>query len=188
MMSMMRYGCSMLLVCPCPQEAVQLHACPTNVEENLLVFCFVSFCLGPNVGLHISNILLSPLPTHLASSLTMSVHSCCFSSMDARRESTANHRFVFLSQFSFTWLRAWDLQWGPCALCYGIQNSMEAILACNPALSTERLDWVAFSCELWPMRTGSIDLLIRMNGTSLVLWFTTVWQLTPLGMQRQGFF
>ena len=28
-------------------------------------------------------------------------------------------------------------EWGLCTLCHGIQNSMEAILACHPALSTE---------------------------------------------------
>ena len=31
----------------------------------------------------------------------------------------------------------------------GIQNSVAAILAFHPALSTEWLDWVAISCELW---------------------------------------
>ena len=39
-----------------------------------------------------------------------------------------------------------------------IQNSMEAILACHPALSTEWLDWVATSCGLWRMHTGPIAL------------------------------
>ena len=38
---------------------------------------------------------------------------------------------------------------GLCALRHGIQNLMEAILACHPALSTEWLDWAASSCELW---------------------------------------
>ena len=33
-----------------------------------------------------------------------------------------------------------DLQWGPCALHHLIQSSMEAILACHPAVSTE---WLA---------------------------------------------
>ena len=46
---------------------------------------------------------------------------------------------------------------GGCALCYAIQNSMEAILACHPALSTKWLDWVAKWCERWCMRTGPID-------------------------------
>ena len=32
------------------------------------------------------------------------------------------------------------LQWGPCALHHWIQSSMEAILACHPAVSTE---WLA---------------------------------------------
>ena len=31
---------------------------------------------------------------------------------------------------------------------------MEAILVCLPALSTEWLDWVAISCELWQIRTS----------------------------------
>ena len=37
---------------------------------------------------------------------------------------------------------------GPCTLRHGIQKSMEAILACHPALSTKWLVWVATSCEL----------------------------------------
>ena len=47
-------------------------------------------------------------------------------------------------------------QWGLSALRHGIQNSMEAILACHPALSTKWLDWVAISCERWRIRTGPI--------------------------------
>ena len=39
-------------------------------------------------------------------------------------------------------------KWGPCALCHGkltsIQNSMEAILAFHPTLSTGRLDWTGW--------------------------------------------
>ena len=38
----------------------------------------------------------------------------------------------------------------------------KAILACNPALSTEWLDWVAISCGLWHIRTGVIDLWPRL--------------------------
>ena len=49
-----------------------------------------------------------------------------------------------------------ELQWGLCALRNGNQNSMEAILACHPALSTEWVDWVAKWCELWRIRTGPI--------------------------------
>ena len=40
---------------------------------------------------------------------------------------------------------------GPCTLRHRIQNSMEAILACHPALSTKWLDWVAQWCERWCM-------------------------------------
>ena len=36
--------------------------------------------------------------------------------------------------------QTWILQWGPCALHHWIQSSMEAILACHPAVSTE---WLA---------------------------------------------
>ena len=46
--------------------------------------------------------------------------------------------------------------WGLCALRHGIQNSMEAILACHPARSTEWLDCHPKSCELWRIRTGPI--------------------------------
>ena len=46
-----------------------------------------------------------------------------------------------------------------CALRHGIQISMEAILACHPARSTEWLDWHPKSCELWRIRTGPVDWL-----------------------------
>ena len=52
-------------------------------------------------------------------------------------------------------------KWGSCALRHGIQNSMEAILACHPAQSTEWLDWVAKSCELWRIRTGANIQIVR---------------------------
>ena len=45
---------------------------------------------------------------------------------------------------------------GLCALRHGIQISMEAILACHPARSTEWLDCHPKSCELWRIRTGPI--------------------------------
>ena len=52
------------------------------------------------------------------------------------------------------------LEWGLSALRHGIQNSMEAILACHPALST---NWcrMAISCEKKKrrFRTGPIWLL-----------------------------
>ena len=38
--------------------------------------------------------------------------------------------------------------WGLCALCHGIQISMEAILACHPVRSTEWLDCYPKLCEL----------------------------------------
>ena len=41
-----------------------------------------------------------------------------------------------------------------CALRHCIQISMEAILACHPALSAKWLDWAAKWCELWHMHTG----------------------------------
>ena len=47
-------------------------------------------------------------------------------------------------------------QWGLCALRHGIQISIEAILACHPARSTEWLDCHPKSCELWRIRTGPI--------------------------------
>ena len=48
-------------------------------------------------------------------------------------------------------------QWGLCALRHGIQISMEAILACHPARSTEWLDCHPKSCELWHIHTGLIN-------------------------------
>ena len=47
-----------------------------------------------------------------------------------------------------------SIQWGLCALRHGIQISMEAILTCHPARSTEWLDCHPKSCELWRIRTG----------------------------------
>ena len=47
---------------------------------------------------------------------------------------------------------------GLCALRHGIQISMEAILTCHPARSTEWLHCHPKSCELWRIRTGPITL------------------------------
>ena len=59
---------------------------------------------------------------------------------------------------------AWWWQWGLCALRHGIQISMEAILACHPARSTEWLDCHPKSCELWRIRTGPIDRKRSLKG------------------------
>ena len=58
------------------------------------------------------------------------------------------------------------MQWGPCPLCHCIQNSMEAILACNPAGYTEWLDWpwAAISRELWRIHTGPISTELIAQG------------------------
>ena len=53
-------------------------------------------------------------------------------------------------------------QWGFYALRHGIQNSMAAILACHPALSTEWLDWMSKWCERWRIGTG-ISLLFLVT-------------------------
>ena len=53
-------------------------------------------------------------------------------------------------------LKPYDTEWGPFALRHGITNSMEAILACHPALSRLWPDRVAKWCEWWRMRTNSI--------------------------------
>ena len=59
------------------------------------------------------------------------------------------------------------IKWGLCALRHGIQISMEAILACHPARSTEWLDCHPKSCELWRIPTGPIPCsLLQAN------WFT----------------
>ena len=73
---------------------------------------------------------------------------------------------------------------GSCVLRHGIQNSMEAILDCHPALSTEWLDWVAKWCERWRMRTGPI---VRDHGwffkpqlfpIKIILWKRGTFQLS----------
>ena len=71
---------------------------------------------------------------------------------------------VYLPRFSCSCLffrksRKWDL----CALCHGIQISMEAILACHPARSTEWLDCHPKSCELWRICTGPIVTAIILR-------------------------
>ena len=50
------------------------------------------------------------------------------------------------------------IKWGLCTLHHGIQISMEAILACHPARSTEWLDCHPKSCELWRIHTGPIAI------------------------------
>ena len=48
------------------------------------------------------------------------------------------------------WTKCWDLY----TLRHGIQTLTEAILVCNPAPSTQWLDWVTKWCELWRICTG----------------------------------
>ena len=94
------------------------------------------------------------------------------------------------------------LKWGLCALRHGIQISMEAILACHPARSTEWLDCHPKWCELWRIRTGPIlwqrpgqsqskhwnyktlpvDVEEKSDIMFFVFWvklFSFVWQLAP---------
>ena len=52
-----------------------------------------------------------------------------------------------------------SFQWGLSTLRHGIQLSMEAILACHPARSTEWPDCHPKSCELWRIRTGPIQFV-----------------------------
>ena len=70
-------------------------------------------------------------------------------------------QMVTLTQKSHT-----GYKWGLCALRHGIQNSMEAILACHPAGSTEWLDCGAKWCERWRMHTSPIGF-ISLNMTHL---------------------
>ena len=70
------------------------------------------------------------------------------------------------SVISFSRIKLWKeliwiklhSRWGLCTLRHGIQNAMEAILACHPALSTEWLDWVAKWCELQRTRICPVDI------------------------------
>ena len=66
--------------------------------------------------------------------------------------------FVHLSVFFFfsAFFLSYKIEWGLYTLRHGIRNSMEAILACQPAPSTQWLAWVANSCELWRIHTGPI--------------------------------
>ena len=74
-------------------------------------------------------------------------------------------------------------------LRHGIQTSMEAILACHPARSTEWLDCHPKSCELWRIRTGPIllskapwwslnnasGLCVNIVGATVVHWRLQHW-------------
>ena len=63
-----------------------------------------------------------------------------------------------------------DLQWGLCALRHGIQISMEAILACHPARSTEWLDCHPKSCEIWRICTGPIARCCGGSGAVVAVY------------------
>ena len=56
---------------------------------------------------------------------------------------------------------------GACAHYFmASKYSMEAILSCHPALSTEWPDWVAISCELWRICTGPVLFWCWLKGYS----------------------
>ena len=77
-----------------------------------------------------------------------------------------------LANWSLLWC-----QWGLCALCRGIQISMEAILACHPVRSTEWLDCHPKSCELWRIRTGPhLTLFSKFPSFLLFFWWTYLTQ------------
>ena len=71
----------------------------------------------------------------------------------------------------------YNLNGGRARCAHGIQNAMEAILTCHPALSTKRLDWVAKCCERWRMRTGPI-LTARQGPTNMTGFCYWSWQLS----------
>ena len=77
------------------------------------------------------------------------------------------------------------IQWGLCTWRHGIQKSMEAILACHPARSTEWLDWVAKSCELWCICTGPLGKFVRVG--LLLLMSIHAWQTQNVSMLRVSF-
>ena len=85
--------------------------------------------------------------------------------LNTRRQSidTKEHvkTFSLLLQVSRT-------KWWLCALRHCTQNSMEAILACHPALSTKWPDGVAKSCELWRIRTGPIRSLDSLSNDQIL--------------------
>ena len=62
-------------------------------------------------------------------------------------------------------------QWRPCALCHGIQNSMEAILACHRALSTHR--WQN-DCTGWQNGVND-DVCALAPSTWCKLTFSNKW-------------
>ena len=65
----------------------------------------------------------------------------------------------------------WARKWGLFALRHGIQISMEAILACHPARSTEWLNCHPKSCELWRIRTGPIPAYrLFLNARDFLAW------------------
>ena len=64
---------------------------------------------------------------------------------------------------------------GPCALHHCIQNSMEAILACHPALSTKWLDWVAISRILWRAHRPHCACILIFFFNHLVSFLWSFW-------------
>ena len=61
-------------------------------------------------------------------------------------------------------------KWGLCALRHGIRISLEAILACHPARSTEWLDCHPKSCELWRIRAGPI----QVSSEAFLSWWVKI--------------
>ena len=88
--------------------------------------------------------------SHTTPGLQPRVVVCSFEKPDSSSGSVCSTYYYFLPFSHF------PQQWGLCALHHGIQISMEAILACHPARSTEWLDCHPKSCEPWRIRTGPI--------------------------------
>ena len=77
-----------------------------------------------------------------------------------------------------SFLRDVSRQWGLCALHHGIQISMEAILACHPARSTEWLDWYPKSYELWRTHKEPLFFFFTLQANTVIhLMLALIWWL-----------
>ena len=148
-------------------------------------------------GAHVARLVYTLITHHSGygkwcSWTTTPLIGCVMIPLDTRESSHTNCMGMhYISNPEYT-----STQWGLCASRHGIQISMEAILACHPARSTEWLDCHSKSCELWRIRTGPIsqgDHPVVLDSTVTALWWkeSTVKSYAeehPLGRPRLAMF
>ena len=130
-----------------------------------------SYMKAKAVNVRPKELLMSCVSSSTITSMSNLTKTDCFDLTDHR---CSRLSVIISRQENQALINSWQLlsrktnwqQWGLCALRHGIQISMEAILACHPARSTEWLDCHPKSCELWRIRTGPIgdnNLLLLLS-------------------------